>query len=143
MRIVLDTNVLVSGLLSGGGPPGWILEAVLAGRLDIAFDARIRAEYDDVLSRREFRFSPERIAAVLAVIDAFGLRASAVQPWPSRLPDPADDPFLAVAGATGSVLVTGHTRHFPVAARGGVIVRTPREFIEDLRRAGPADPGRL
>ena len=38
MRIVLDTNVLVAGLLSATGPPGWILEAVLAGDVDLAFD---------------------------------------------------------------------------------------------------------
>jgi predicted nucleic acid-binding protein len=135
MRIVLDTNVLVAGLLSSAGPPGVIVEALLAGALDVAFDARIRAEYDDVLRRREFQFPEDRIGAVLAVIDRFGLQASGVHPWPHPLPDPADEPFIAVAAATASELVTGNLRHFPARCRGGVIVRTPREFIDAWRRS--------
>jgi len=61
MRIVLDTNVLVAGLLSPSGPPAWIVEAVLAGELDLALDAAIRQEYEDVLRRPEFRFRPSSV----------------------------------------------------------------------------------
>ncbi len=135
MRVVLDTNVLVAGLLSAAGPPSWIVESVLAGALEVALDGRIRAEYGDVLRRAEFRFPPSRIDAILAVIDAFGFLTSGVQPWPEPLADPSDEPFLAVAAATGSVLVTGNIRHFPMRSRRHVVVRTPREFLEDVRRA--------
>jgi len=133
MPIVLDTNVLVAGLLSAGGPPGLIVEGILTGELEIAFDSRIRAEYDTVLRRPEFKFPPARIDDVLAVIDAFGLRASGGRPWPEPLPDPADECFLAVAAATLRPLVTGNLRHFPIRCRLDVVVRTPREFIEDWR----------
>ncbi len=57
MRIVLDTNVLVSGLLSATGPPGWIVEAVLTGDLDLAIDMAIREEYEEVLKRPGIRLS--------------------------------------------------------------------------------------
>ena len=130
MRVVLDTNVLVSGVLSAAG---WIVEAVLAGRLELALDARIRAEYEDVLRRPEFAFSPERIADLLEAIDRFAFQVAAVEPWPAPLPDRDDEPWLAVAGATGSVLVTGNLKHFPARARRGVLVQAPREFIEYLR----------
>jgi hypothetical protein len=71
---------------------------------------------------------PERVAAVLDVIDAFGLEA-VVPPWPEALPDPDDAPFLAVAAWVGCPLVTGNMRHFPAKARGGVVVLTRRQLV--------------
>lgn len=134
MRVVLDTNVLVAGLLSAAGPPGWIVEAVLTGDLDLAFNMAIRQEYEDVLFRPEFRFSRPRVEALLAVVDRFGLCAAAVPPWPAALPDADDEPFLGVAAATGSGLVTGNLRHFPARCREGVSVLAPRELVERFRR---------
>jgi len=134
MRIVLDTNVLVAGLLSAAGPPAWIVEAVLNGDLDLALNMAIRQEYAEVLRRPEFRFPPPQVETLLSVIDRFGLWVPAVPPWPVALPDPDDEPFLGVAGSTGSVLVTGNLRHFPAPSRRGVTVLTPRELVERLRR---------
>ena len=133
MRIVLDTNVLVAGLLSPSGPPAWIVEAVLAGELDLALDAAIRQEYEGVLRRPEFRFRPGYVENLLAAIDRFAFLATAVPPCPEPLPDPDDEPFLAVAAATGSVLVTGNLKHFPPRSRRGVLVETPRELVDRLR----------
>jgi putative PIN family toxin of toxin-antitoxin system len=133
MRVVLDTNVLVAGLLSVTGPPAWIVEAVLAGELDLALDAAIREEYEDVLQRPEFGFDPAHVDDVLAAIDRFSFLVTAVPPWPDRLSDPDDEPFLAVAAATGSVLVTGNVRHFPARSRRGVRVQTPRGLVDALR----------
>jgi putative PIN family toxin of toxin-antitoxin system len=134
MRVVLDTNVLVAGLLSAAGPPGWIVEAVLAGDLEPAFDGAIRQEYEEVLRRPEFGFPAARIDDVLAALDQFGFVAAAAKPWPIALPDPDDAPFLAVAAASASVLVTGNLRHFPARARGEVKVLSPREFVESLKK---------
>jgi predicted nucleic acid-binding protein len=133
MRLVVDTNVLVAGILSASGPPGWIVEALLSGEIEPVLDAGIRAEYEDVLRRPELSLEPERVAAVLDVIDAFGLEA-VVPPWPERLPDPDDAPFLAVTAWVGCPLVTGNMRHFPAKARGGVVVLTPRQLVDDSAR---------
>jgi putative PIN family toxin of toxin-antitoxin system len=134
MRVVLDTNVLVAGLLSAAGPPGWILEAVVAGDLEVALDMNIREEYEEVLHRSEFGFPSDRVDDLLAAIDQFGFQAVAAPPGPDRLPDRDDESFLAVAVATGSVLITGNVRHFPRESRRGVLVQTPRDFVERLRR---------
>ena len=133
MRVVLDTNVLVAGLLSAAGPPAWIVEAVLAGELEPVFDGAIRDEYEEVLRRPEFGLSVERVTDLLAAFDLFGFQVVAPAPWPIELPDPDDAPFLATASVTASILVTGNLRHFPRRARGGVTVLTPREFIERLK----------
>lgn len=133
MRVVLDTNVLVSGVLSAHGPPGWIVEAVLVGEHDLVFDAAIRDEYEDVLRRAELALPRHRVEELLAAIDRFGWEIAAAARWPAPLPDPDDEPFLAVAAAAESVLVTGNLRHFPVSIRRGVVVRTPRQLVEELR----------
>jgi len=133
MRLVVDTNVLVAGILSASGPPGWIVEALLSGEIEPVLDVGIRAEYEDVLRRPELSLGPERVAAVLDVIDVFGLEA-VVPPWPEPLPDPDDAPFLAIAAWVGCPLVTDNMRHFPAKARGDVVVLTPRQLVDDFAR---------
>jgi len=132
MRIVADTNVLVSGVLSTQGPPGWIVEAFLSGELDLAFDAWIRAEYEDVLRRRELGLDTSRVGELLEAIDRFGLEVTAL-PWSHRLPDPDDAHFLAVANLLDCPLVTGNLKHYPASARGGVTVLSPRQFLDRIR----------
>jgi putative PIN family toxin of toxin-antitoxin system len=137
MRVVLDTNVLVAGLLSAAGPPGWIVEAVLAGELEPAFNDAIRQEYDEVLRRPEFGFPSARISEILAALDQFGFVVAAPPPWPISLPDPDDEPFLTVAAASASVLVTGNLRQFPRRVRGVVAVLSPRELVDHVRPNEP------
>jgi putative PIN family toxin of toxin-antitoxin system len=136
MRVVLDTNVLVSGLLSAKGPPAQLVESVLAGTLELAWDAAIRHEYGEVLARPEFKFPAHCVEELLSAFDRFGFVVAGAPPCPTPLPDADDECFLAVARASGSILVTGNLRHYPVRARHGVVVLTPREFVERMRGRG-------
>ena len=135
MRIVVDTNVLVSGLLSPFGPPGVVVSQIVSGSVRLCYDGRILAEYADVLGRETFPFSETSIAALLDAIQANG-ELALVTPTPIRLPDPADEPFLEVAVASIVALVTGNTRHFPDSARRGVHIVSPRKFVDTSLRAG-------
>jgi putative PIN family toxin of toxin-antitoxin system len=133
LRVVLDTNVLVSGLLSPFGPPGEIARLVSSGSVVVCLDARIYAEYAAVLSRPAFDFAPDAVAALLDYIDFRG-EIVAARPLTIRLPDPDDEPFLEVAIACGAeCLVTGNLRHYPSAVRAGVLVLSPAEFLERVR----------
>ena len=130
MRVVVDTNVLVSGLLSPFGPPGVIVSLTASGRLSLCYDARILVEYADVLHRPAFPFDADAVAALTAQIEAGGMLASPV-PLARRLPDAADEPFLEVAvAARAEYLVTGNSAHYPPECRAGVRVVSPREFID-------------
>lgn len=141
MRIVLDTNVLVSGLLSPFGPPGDILRLITTGTVRVCYDARILGEYSQVLRRPAFAFSPAQVDAVLAQLEADGDLVTA-QPLRERLPDPDDEVFLAVALAGhADRLVTGNLRHYPVSRRHGVQVVSPRAFLEVYRQRAGADDG--
>ena len=136
MRIVLDTNVLVSGLLSAFGPPGEIVRMVSSGAVILCLDARIRAEYDEVLARPKFGFDPDSVAALLDYVD-FRSESVASTPLDLRLTDPHDEAFLEVALAGGAgCLVTGNMVHFPSDACAGVAVLSPAEFIAAIRSGG-------
>lgn len=131
-RVVVDTNVLVSGVLSEQGPPGWIVDLVAANELQAVFDNRILAEYRDVLTRSELKLDPARVELLLAVIADKAIPVTPL-PWQAELPDPDDEPFLACAKAAAAALVTGNLRHFPRDRRFGVKVLSPRQFLDSLR----------
>jgi len=136
VRVVLDTNVLVSALWNVHGAPAQVLDLVRQGFLSLCADGRIHGEYEEVLSRPDFPFDPGDVATLMRF-----LRESsefvAARPLTHRLPDPEDEPFLEVA-AQGRVdaLVTGNMRHFPKNCRAGVPVMTPDEVIALIRRKG-------
>lgn len=133
MKITLDTNVLVSGLIQPFGPSGQIVRLVASGELTLCHDARILAEYREVLLREKFRFDPERVEALLEEIRAGGIPITA-RPLAVRLPDPDDEAFLEIALAgEAQCLVTGNIKHYPAEARQGVEVLSPRSFIELYR----------
>ena len=130
MRIVVDTNVLVSGLLSPFGPPGIIVNLIGNGRVRICYDTRIYAEYLEVLRRPAFPFDEAQVAALLTPVAIDG-ELIAPAPPATHLPDPDDEPFLEVAKAASvDYLVTNNIRHFPPDRRQGVRVTSPREFLE-------------
>ncbi len=133
MKIVLDTNVLVSGLLSAFGPPGEIVRLVTARAVRLCYDARILGEYRQVLLRPAFPFSLARVESLLDQIQADGEPVEA-RLLPGRLPDPDDEVFLAVALAgQAGCLVTGNLKHYPKRHRQGVEVVSPRDFVELYR----------
>lgn len=129
MDIVIDTNVLVAGLLSPFEACGKIVRMVSASELTLSFDARILSEYNQVLRRQRFGFEEEKVAAFLDYIVYRG-RAVASSPLSRSLPDPDDEPFLEVALASQSVcLVTGNQKHFPAERCQGAKVISPNEFL--------------
>jgi len=133
VRIVLDTNVLVSGLLSPYGPPGEIVRLVSSGSITLGLDARILSEYAEVLLRPRFAFDGDAVGALLDNVVFRGTMAAS-SPLVERLPDPDDEPFLEVARACDAeFLVTGNLSHFPAELRQGVLVVSPAAFIELYR----------
>jgi len=129
MNIVLDTNVLVAGLLSPFGPCGEILRMVSSGEITLSFDARILNEYQEVLSRPKFKFDKDKTAALLDQIEHRG-RTTAASPLVNSLPDIDDEPFLEVAIAARVIcIVTGNHVHFPPDMCQGVMVLSPGEFL--------------
>lgn len=135
MRIVLDTNVLVSAMLSGGGTADMVVQLVLQGDVTLLMDSRILAEYDEVTARPAFAFDAGERRALLETLERIS-EPVVSRPLRLGLPDPEDRMFVevAVVGAADAI-VTGNTRHF-VPRRGvlPVAVLTPRQLVDRLRR---------
>jgi putative PIN family toxin of toxin-antitoxin system len=131
MRVVLDTNILVSAMLTPGGNPARILALTLAGKLTPLLDAAILAEYRTVLARQKFAFAPSRIAAIL---DYLVSEAEYVDAEPCRIPfaDPGDRNFYEVAlSGKAAALITGNTAHYPLEP----LIATPADFLTQVYRA--------
>lgn len=129
IRVVLDTNVIVSAHLNEEGLEASLLTLALAGKIELCVSEAILAEYEGVLRRKKFSLSPRRITHSLSRI-----RKASLLVQPSRAlyvaTDPDDNRFLeCVEVAQADYLVTGNRRHFPnVWGRAKVV--TARHFLE-------------
>ncbi len=133
MNVVLDTNVLVSGLLSPFSPCAEIVRMLVAGELRLCLDARLLTEYRQVLRRPRFHFDDELVTDLLEHASRSGAIVSGL-PLPHPLPDPDDSPFLEVAIAgRAACLVTGNLRHFPAPLTAGMLVLSPSAFLDWYR----------
>ena len=132
MRFVLDTNVLVSGALSPHGPPGRLVDLVLAGDLLLVVDDRLLSEYAEVLRRPRLALPAREVEALVRHLREVSEPVTA-RPLSVTLPDADDLPFLEVAAAGAATLVTGNPRHFrPVRGRHNVRVLSPRQALDSL-----------
>lgn len=128
LRVVLDTNVVVSGLAYPGSVPGRIVEAWRQGGLDVALSHYILDELVRVLPRLpRIRMTP---AEIRDLADSLMFLADIVEPdaaQDERLRDPADQPVLmTLIAAKAQYLVTGDKDLLALSDRYSII--TPAEF---------------
>lgn len=137
MRVVLDTNILVSALLSGGGTPRRVIRLCLEGALTPLIGAALFAEYEDVLGRRDLfersTLEPEEREAVFDALMSVSTWTPVYYLWRPNLPDVGDDHLVELAVAGGaSWIVTANLRdlrrgelRFP-----NLLVGTAKDFLE-------------
>jgi putative PIN family toxin of toxin-antitoxin system len=134
IRIVLDTNIIVSALLQPLGPPAQVFVLAIGGSIQLCISGSVYAEYEEVIRRPRFRWSEDIIAGALQAIRERGLW---VRPTEAirACSDPDDDIFLECAhAAQANYLVTGNLKHFPTSWSGTQIV-TARRLL-DIVSAG-------
>jgi putative PIN family toxin of toxin-antitoxin system len=125
LRLVIDTNVLVSALLRPDGLQRKILDIALTPPTEWFVTEEIRQEYGGVLFRPRFGFDPTDVRAIL---DQLRTITKVVKPYPVMMVgptacnDPDDNKFLeCAAGAYAHYVITGNLKHFP---RGVSLLRT-------------------
>jgi putative PIN family toxin of toxin-antitoxin system len=134
--IVLDTNVLVSALITPFGNAARILDMVIRGDLRLLYDDRIILEFREVLLRPKFDFAPGNVEALLDYFETEGVKIT-----PSLINEPLvakdDIPFLEVAiSGMADVLITGNKRHFQTKSKRSLKIMSPEEFLKFLKRKG-------
>lgn len=129
MGVVVDTNVIVSGLLKAGTPPAMVLNLAVSETIRMLVDEAVLSEYETVLGRSKFGFDPEAIANLMSFIRHESEHIVAT-PAAKTTTDPDDQVFYDIA-ITGHAeyLITGNTAHFP----DGKWIVTPRQFVEIIR----------
>lgn len=139
MKLVLDTNVVLTGFRSRTGASAELLRQIRHGRAKMLASVPLFVEYEDVLSR------PEHLAAAQLtredIATALDALASLVTPvelfflWRPQLRDADDDMVLETAVNGGAdALVTYNQRDFAPASRFGLMIARPLEILERIRR---------
>jgi putative PIN family toxin of toxin-antitoxin system len=112
IKIVLDTNILVSALWTPAGNASAIISLVLSDKLIPCFDQQIMNEYRTVLNRPRLKFSSGQVDELLNEIIGRGLSVIVV-PSNIVMPDESDRKFYDVAKYCEACLITGNIRHYP------------------------------
>jgi len=131
IRVVIDTNILVSALLQPEGRPAAVLMLVLSGEVQLCVSDPVFAEYDEVIRRPRFKRSRAVIEKTLQSVRKLG---HWVKPTVrvEECTDPDDNIFLECAQAgEADYLVTGNLRHFPKRWKKTKVI-SARELIELL-----------
>jgi len=111
--VVVDTNILVSGLWKPTGSASLVISQIVAGNLVPCYDHRIVNEYDEVLRRPKFKFSALQVGFLLEAIFRNGVPVVA-DPLPDVIMGDEDDrPFFEVAKTCGAPHVTGNIKYYP------------------------------
>jgi len=128
MKIVLDTNVLISSLLNPNRKPAKILNLILAEKITLLYDNRILNEYFCVLKRDKFGFSDDLI---LPLMDFFKFQGQYInaEPITEKFNDEDDKKFYEVLiSGQADYLITGNLSHFP----DDVHIVSPTYFIDNI-----------
>jgi putative PIN family toxin of toxin-antitoxin system len=140
MRVVLDTNTIISRYLSSSGPPAHIFQYWELGAFTLVISEPILAEIERVFSypriNKRLRLGDKEIAGIVAGFATFGELVTPTQRLHVVEADPDDDMFIecAVEGKA-DYLVSGNTKHLTnLKEYQGIQILTPAQFVLVLER---------
>lgn len=135
MRIIVDTNVFVSGIFFGG-VPGRILDAWRDARVRLVLSAEILEEYQRVGQELATQYPGVDLQPFLGLLTVEAEFVEAPDLPEAVSADPDDDKFLACALAAGvDVVVSGDGDLFDQSGWRGVRVLRPRQFVDEFLAA--------
>jgi putative PIN family toxin of toxin-antitoxin system len=130
VKIIIDTNVFVSGVFFTG-PPHEILNAWRNGRFTIVVSSEILAEYTEVGRRLSSEYPGTSLSRALSLVAVEAETISAPSLKEPVCEDPNDDMFFACAVASGTQVIVSGDRHLHRASGyRGIEVLSPRQFLD-------------
>jgi putative PIN family toxin of toxin-antitoxin system len=131
LKLVIDTNVVISSLLKPESNPALIMSLILRGDCTLCVTEAIFVEYEEVLGRGKFKKLDQ--AGVGEFLATLRKRASWVVPKVTIddvTKDPDDNAFLECAlESKADFLITGNIHHFPEKKFRHTSIVTPSEFV--------------
>lgn len=145
---VVDTNLVISGLIKKVGVPYEVVEAFRRGDFTLVLSASLGEEYRRVLKRpvfaQRYGLTPEAVAAFLFLVETSARWVNPRRRLPTMPRDQKDARVLAAAvGGRAEYLVTGDMDLLALkdnSALGALRIVTAREFLDVLRWAGHDEP---
>ena len=130
MKLVLDTNVVISAFINPNGTPSKILKLVLQRKAELCYNSVILNEYEHVMLRRKFSDKID-IGVIRRFIDIIRNIGLSFDPPPSsiNLPDVSDRIFYDTARGSGSFLISGNLKHYPKEP----FIMPPTGFLKQLK----------
>lgn len=134
IRIVLDTNVLISAI-AFGGPPREVLNLVIAGKIRNHISDAILDELQDVLQRPKFGYDPGIVRAIVRELELLSEYVHLSGREMHAVTRDPDDYHVLACAITGEAeyLVTGDTGLLSLEGYAGIRIITPAGFLELLR----------
>lgn len=138
MILVLDTNVIISALLSPDGPPAEIVKLWEADRIEVATSLVLLAELERVLEYPRVREHFEDPSGVTVLLKRFRVVATLVEPGPDLdviERDPSDNRFLECAvAANASYIISGDDHLLAIGEYRGIVILKPADFLLVMKR---------
>jgi putative PIN family toxin of toxin-antitoxin system len=135
--IVLDTNVLLTALKSSKGTSFRLLSMVDSDRFQLHVSTTLVAEYEAVLKRGLLTLSAQQIDDVVDFLCARATHHKIYYLWRPVLKDPGDDFVLELAVKAQARIITWNVADFKRSQSLGVLVQTPKEFLNFLEGKQP------
>ncbi|MBA3922617.1 MAG: PIN domain-containing protein [Nostocaceae cyanobacterium] len=133
IRVVIDTNVVFEGLTKQGGAAGLVIEAWLAGLLEVCISNALAYEYEDVLARKLSEARWQKLQLVLGTLISHARFTVIYYSWRPTSPDPGDDLVIHCAMNASAIVITSNIRDFQRARESlGLQVMTPAELVIKL-----------
>ncbi len=131
-KIVLDTNVLVTALLSKNGASFKLLSMIGDDRIELALSTPLVKEYEDVLYRKKFSLNHDDINDVLDYLCSISSHHKIYYLWRPILKDIKDDMVLELAVKANALIVTHNKKDFEGASKFNLPVVSASEFLHLL-----------
>jgi len=126
-QVVIDTNVVISSVLSPNGKPSEILKLCFSGLLQVVCSESIISEYKRVLAYKKLNIAVETQVGLLNAIEEVSVLIKPIKSL-SLMTDEDDRIFYDAATARNAALITGNKIHYPNEPH----IKTPTEFLESL-----------
>lgn len=132
MKVVLDTNILVSAYVFPGGAPSEVLSLALEGRCTLITSRPLLLEFGRVLTEK-FGWAPDPAEAAVAQIVRTGNVVEPREQIEDIQIDPADNRVLeAAAAGSAEMIVSGDGHLLKLKAWRGIPILEPRAFLTEF-----------
>ena len=127
--VVIDTNIVISSVISQTGNPSAIMDLVSDKEIQVYYSNEVLDEYKKVLAYERLKIDPRKQTEIIEKVKEIGIF---ITPEKSGIPMTHEDDrvFYDTAKAANAILITGNIKHYP----NEKFIMTPTEYLRERER---------